>query len=48
LSPVPLITVKPDAEAVRYHWHNPQDPVYLAHPADDGLRWDLIEWNEDL
>ena len=45
--PQPLLTVKPDPAPVRYHWHDPQYPVYVPHPDDDGLRWDLLEWTEN-
>lgn len=45
-NPKPLLTIKPDPTPVRYHWHNAQNPVYVPHPDDDGLRWDLLEWTE--
>ncbi len=44
LGPKPQLTVKPDPTPVRYHWHNSQNPVYVPHPDDDGLRWELLEW----
>ena len=47
LDPKPLITVLPDATAIRYHWHNSQNPVYLPHPDDEGLRWELVEWTDN-
>lgn len=43
----PKITIEPDRSAVRYHWHNPDNPVYVPHADDDGLRWELIEWTEN-
>lgn len=45
--PKPLLTVKPEPTPVRYHWHNPQEPVYVPHPDDGGLRWELLEWTEN-
>ena len=29
--------IKPDTATVRYHWHNPQNTIYVALPADGGL-----------
>jgi len=45
--PKPLLLVKPDSTTVTYHWENPQNPVYVPHPDDDGLRWDVLEWTEN-
>ena len=46
-NPQPQLTIKPDATPVRYHWHNPGDPIYVPHGDDDGLRWDLLSWTEN-
>jgi len=45
--PKPLLTVKPDSASIRYHWHYPGNRIYVPHPDDDGLRWDLWEWTEN-
>jgi len=45
--PKPRVTIKPDPGPIRYHWHYPGNRIYLAHPDDDGLRWDLLEWTEN-
>ncbi|MFH1919678.1 MAG: hypothetical protein ABIP48_07345 [Planctomycetota bacterium] len=47
-NPQPLITIKPDASPIAYHWKKPYDPVYVPHPDDDGLRWDLLVWTDSL
>jgi len=47
-APKPLVTFKPDPEPVTYHWKNPYDPIYVPHPDDDGLRWELLEWTDRL
>jgi hypothetical protein len=39
--------VKPNPTAVRYHWHNWNNPVFVADPSDGGLRWELLEWTEN-
>ena len=44
--PQPRITIKPDQTTFRYHWHNPGSPIFVPHPDDPGLRWDLIDWTE--
>ncbi|OHB81054.1 MAG: hypothetical protein A2V98_23445 [Planctomycetes bacterium RBG_16_64_12] len=47
-NPKPLVTIKPDASPIAYHWKKPYDPVYVPHPVDGGLRWDLLEWTDSL
>jgi len=47
LDPNPRLTIKPPSSPARYHWHDPNNPVYVPHPDDDGLRWDLLEWAEN-
>jgi hypothetical protein len=42
------LIIKPDANPVRYHWHNPQNTIYVADPSDGGLRWDLLAWTENV
>ena len=46
-SPVPKLTVKPDSTPVTYHWSKGNDPVYVPHDDDEGLRWDMIDWREN-
>jgi hypothetical protein len=40
----PLIKIEPDTPAIVHHWHTWGQPVYVAHPDDPGLRWNLIDW----
>ena len=47
LDPQPRLNIEPEAEPVRYHWKNPYDPIYVPHPDDEGLRWELLEWTEN-
>ena len=42
----PLLTIQPNSSGVQYHWHTWSQPVYIADPADGGLRWNLISWTE--
>ena len=44
--PRPRITFKPDPGLVTYHWKKTYDPIYVPHPDDAGLRWDLVEWSD--
>lgn len=48
LDPNPRLTIKPNTTSVRYHWHNPQNTIYVVNPADGGLRWDVLDWAENL
>jgi hypothetical protein len=43
----PRIHIKPSSSAVTYHWKNTADPIYVAHPSDLGLRWDIVDWKEN-
>ncbi len=47
LDPDPRLTVQPDPVTTRYHRYSSCNPVYVPHPDDDGLRWDLLEWTEN-
>jgi hypothetical protein len=46
LRPEPQFGVRPDPNAPRYHWKNRQDPVYVPHPDDEGLCWELLKWTD--
>ncbi len=43
----PLLTIKPESSAVTYHWQDWSQPVYVPHPNDGGLRWDLVDWKDN-
>ncbi|MCE5303740.1 MAG: hypothetical protein LLF97_11635 [Planctomycetaceae bacterium] len=45
---IPRLTIAPDGNSIRYHWHNPQNTIYEALASDGGLRWNLLEWKENL
>jgi hypothetical protein len=47
LDPKPEVGISPEPDPVRYHWRNANNPVYVPHPDDEGLRWDLLEWSEN-
>lgn len=49
MSPVPLLTIKPPDPSIplNFHWQDPAQPFYIAHPSDGGLRWDLVRWAEN-
>ena len=34
--------------AATYHWATSYDPIFVAHPDDGGLRWDLLSWTENV
>ncbi len=29
---------------IRYHYYNPNQPIYVSHPDDEGLRWNVVRW----
>ena len=43
----PRITIRPDPAGVKYHWHDWSQPLFVPHPDDGGLRWDLIDWRDN-
>jgi hypothetical protein len=47
LDPKPRLVVQPDSDPVTYHWHYPNDPIYVPHQDDPGFRWDLLEWTHN-
>lgn len=42
----PLITVKPDPNGVVHHWPDWDQPIFVPHPNDGGLRWEVIQWKD--
>lgn len=44
--PASLLTVRPPAASLVHHWKRRDDPVYVPHPADPGLRWDLLRLSD--
>lgn len=47
LDPKPLLTLRPDSSAVTYHWHDWSQPLIQPADGDGGLRWDLVDWQEN-
>lgn len=45
----PQYGIRPDASdpAPWYHWKNAYDPIYMPHPDDQGLCWELLEWTDN-
>jgi hypothetical protein len=43
----PKITIKPDPASITYHWQDWTQPLFVAHPDDGGLRWDIIDWRDN-
>lgn len=44
--PQPQIQIVPPVEEVIYHWPSVNTPLYVPHPNDGGLRWDVVRWGE--
>ncbi len=43
----PRLTFVPHDRPVRYHYYNPNKPIYVPHPDDEGLRWNVVRWTMD-
>lgn len=46
LDPVPHLIIRPDASNPAYHWPLWTEPIFVAHPADGGLRWEVLDIRE--
>jgi len=42
----PNLTIEANSSPVSYHWHDWSKPVFVPHPDDGGLRWELIDWTD--
>ncbi len=47
LDPTPRLVFAPETSPPTYHWANSYDPIFVPHPDDGGLRWDLLTWSEE-
>ena len=47
LDPAARIRIEPEGTPVRYHWNRSHGPIYVAHPDDGGLRWELLRWTDN-
>ena len=48
LAPDPLVTVEPASDGVIHHWPDWSQPLFVPHPDDGGLRWEVVEWKEGI
>jgi hypothetical protein len=44
----PLLTFSPDSSGVKPHWHDWAKAIYQPDPADPGLSWEVIRWEDNL
>lgn len=44
----PILAFSPDSSGVTPHWHDWSQPVYQPDPADPGLRWEVVRWEDNL
>ena len=44
----PRLRIKPAEQPVTYHWQDWANPLFVPHPSDGALRWELVEWTDDL
>jgi hypothetical protein len=43
----PTLTIQPDSSGVQLHWHTWSQPLFEKAPADEGLTWEVIRWEEN-
>ncbi len=45
----PRIVIQPDTRTINYHypWLDASNPIYIAHPDDGGLRWEVVDWTDN-
>lgn len=46
LDPQPKITIRPRTETVNVHWMDFGQPLFVPHEDDDGLMWEVVDWDE--
>lgn len=46
-NPNPALTIRPDTSEVTEHWQDLTTPIYVRHPDDPGLRWDVLSITMD-
>jgi hypothetical protein len=44
----PALTFSADSSGVKPHWHDWSQAVYQPDPADPGLRWEVVRWEDNL
>ena len=44
----PALTFSPGSSGVTPHWHDWSQAVYQPDPADGGLRWEIVRWEDNL
>lgn len=42
----PTLTFSSDSSGVKPHWHIWSEPIYQADPADPGLKWEVVRWED--
>jgi hypothetical protein len=44
----PTLTIQPNSGGVQSRWHDWTQPVYVKDPADPGLRWNLVRYEDGV
>ncbi len=44
----PNVSISPDSANPAYHWPTLSQPIFIAHPRDQGLRWEIVDWQEGI
>lgn len=46
LNPQSQIVIRPPQAGESFHWPNWSQPIFVPHPSDGGLRWELLDLRE--
>lgn len=46
LDPEAAVVLRSEEEPVEYHWQDQWDAIYVPGDGDEGLRWELLDWQE--
>lgn len=46
LNPQPKIVIRPPQSGATFHWPNFSQPIFVPHPNDGGLQWELLNMRE--
>lgn len=44
----PTLTFSSDSSGVKPHWHDWSQAIYQPDPADPGLKWEVVRWEDNL
>ncbi len=46
LDPQPQIVLSPAQSSIQFHWPTPQQPLFVPASSGQGLRWEVVRWEQ--